>query len=100
MHAVCVQVDDLPGGPDFQILLRFPLHADLKNDTNQRLEKFGFPETDRALVCASEETVGAFLLLHEITHHRLKHTPNQDFCTKEVEADKWAAHAMKLSKAR
>ena len=90
-----IQRDDIPGGPDFIIILR----ADVsKGDGISAYRRLVGKELNPPLDLNSEDNTSlfyAFLLLHEIGHHQKKHGEGGNYDIKEFEADAWALEQLR-----
>lgn len=85
-----IQADDIPGGPDVWIVLRCPVPLEEYKKTYLRLAGRKLSPSLYYADTSKQQWLLAFLLLHEIAHHKLKHGPAMDYETKEKEADEWA----------
>lgn len=85
-----IQADDIPGGADVWIILRCPVPLEEHAKTFSRLEARGLSPSPNYLDTSKPQWLLAFILLHEIAHHKLKHGPLVNDETKEKEADEWA----------
>ncbi|RXK53113.1 hypothetical protein ESB00_15505 [Oleiharenicola lentus] len=85
-----IQADDIPGGPDVWIVLRWPVTHEEHQKTYLRLARRGLSPSLYYADTSKPQWLLAFLLLHEVAHHILKHSPAMDYETKEKEADEWA----------
>lgn len=70
---LCVQVDEMPGGPDFRILLRHPLPAGFDFSTETVLTKHGVDQVFIDFLLMEADKKLAFLFFHELAHNRLRH---------------------------
>lgn len=86
-----IQRDDIPGGPDVFIVLKGPLTEDIHAETYGRLAGRDLEPSLRFLATGEPEFLFAFILLHEVAHHRLGHSGDADAGRDiEDEADRWA----------
>ena len=90
-----IQRDNIPGGPNFIIILRADVNKEHGKSAYSRLVG---KELKPPLDLKSEDNTSlfyAFLLLHEIGHHRKKHYGDDKYDEKEFEADAWALEQLR-----
>jgi|GEM_PF-1686679 len=92
-YGLLIQVDDILGGPDYRMLLVHPLPREAFMGTYNRLNGRDLKPSIKFAVSDNKRLLYAFILLHEIAHHQLKHGIPKDESEKErneIEADTWA----------
>ena len=91
--ALRIQRDDKPCGPDVWIVLRTDFNKDLHERTFVRLRRRNLAPPEK-LACGRERSLlFAFLLLHEVGHHKLCHAAprsSAEYEFQEREADLFA----------
>lgn len=92
---ICIQADNCPGGPDVWIYLRTSLADECHKETYFRLDRLELNPILDLVDTTKKALLYAFLLLHEIGHHELKHSPADSSEKKEAEADRWASNQLR-----
>jgi hypothetical protein len=88
-------INDVPGGPNVRIYLRTPLSEQSHSDTYFRLDQLQLNPVLDLIDSTETSLLYAFLLLHEVGHHVLKHSPAEAYKRREEEADKWACETLR-----